>query len=106
MTEFAGHLPGLSAGEVEWRVLDFAAWGERVQVSVPVLTEAQSLALAARVRENARVYLKTLSVAQIVATLDKAVARLLDRDDPWRHKAEAVLPIVTGYDAEDRKSVV
>lgn len=100
MQEFAGHLPGLSTEEIEWRVLDFAAWGESVQVSVPVLSEAQALALAARVRENARAYLKTLSVAQIVATLDKAVARLLDRDDPWRRKAEAVLPIVTGYDAE------
>ena len=100
MVEFAGHLPGLSAAEVEWRVLDFAAWGESVQVSVPVLSEAQGLALATRVRENARVYLKTLPVAQIVAAIDRAVARLLDRDDPWRRKAEAVLPIVTGYDRE------
>ncbi|PZO01832.1 MAG: acyl-CoA reductase [Hyphomicrobiales bacterium] len=81
-------------------MLDFAAWGESVQVSVPVLSEAQALALAARVRENARSYLKTLSVAQIVVTIDKAVARLLDRDDPLRQKLEAILPIVTGYDRE------
>ncbi|PTM41003.1 acyl-CoA reductase [Bosea sp. 124] len=100
MTEFAGHLPGLSAAEVEWRVLDFAAWGESVQVSVPLLTEPQGCALAARIRENARAYLKTLPVAEIVSTIDKAVARLLDRNDPWRRKAEAVLPVVTGYDPE------
>ena len=100
MVEFAGHLPGLSASEVEWRVLYFAAWGESVEVSVPALSQAQALALAARVRENARVYLKTLPVAQIIATIDKAIARMLDQNDPWRRKAEAVLPIVTGYDRE------
>jgi len=98
--EHAGHLPGLPAGEVAWQTLRFCAWGEAVEIRVPLLTEAQSVALACRVRENARSYLKTLSVAQIVATIDKAVARLLDRDDPWRRKAEAVLPIVTGYDRE------
>lgn len=100
MIERAGHLPGLAAAEFEWRQLDFAAWGESVQVAVPVLAEAQARMLAAHVRENARSYLKTLPVAQIVATIDKAVARLLDRDDPWRRKAEAILPIVTGYDRE------
>lgn len=100
MIECAGHLPGLSTDEVEWRPLSFSAWGEAVEVRVPVLTEAQSVALAARVRENARGYLKTLPVAQIVATIDRVIARLLDRDDPWRRKAEAVLPVVTGYDRE------
>jgi hypothetical protein len=98
--EHAGHLPGLSAEEVAWRTLSFAAWGETAEVRVPELTEAQSVALASRVRENARGYLKTLPVTQIVATIDKAVARLLDRDGPWRRKAEAVLPVVTGYDRE------
>jgi hypothetical protein len=98
--ETAGHLPGLPAGEVAWRTLDFSAWGERVQVRVPELTAAQAGALAGHVREQARTYLRTLPVAQIVATLDAAIARLLDRDDPWRRRAEAVLPIVTGYDRE------
>jgi len=98
--EHAGHLPGLSAGDVEWRPLNFSAWGDTVEVRVPVLTEAQSAALASRVRENARAYLKTRSVTEIVATIDRAVARLLDRNDPWRRKAEAVLPVVTGYDRE------
>jgi hypothetical protein len=98
--EYAGHLPGLSTDEVEWRPLSFSAWGEAVEVRVPALTEAQSVALAARVRENARAHLKTRSVAGIVATIDKAVTRLLDRDDPWRRKVEAVLPVVTGYDRE------
>jgi siroheme synthase (precorrin-2 oxidase/ferrochelatase) len=72
--------------EVEWRTLGFSAWGETVDVRVPVLSEAQSTALAQRVRDNALAYLKTLDVAEIVAILDKAIARLLDRDDPWRQK--------------------
>lgn len=96
----AGHLPGIAAGEVTRRRLDFTAWGESVAVEVPVLDEAQAFALAAHVRANARSYLKTLPVAQIVATIDKAIARLLDREDPLRRQAEASLPVVTGYDAE------
>lgn len=32
--------------------------------------------------------------------VDKAIARLLDRESPHRRKAEALLPLVTGYDAE------
>ena len=99
-TEYAGHLPGLATGEVEWRTLSFNAWGEAVDVRVPLLTEAQSTALAQRVRDNARAYLKTLGVAEIVAILDRAIARLLDRDDPYRRKMEHLLPIVTGYDAD------
>jgi hypothetical protein len=100
MTEFAGHLPGLAIEEVEWRRLHFSAWGETVEVAVPMLSDAQSAALAGRVRENARSYLKTLTVTDIVAILNRAIARLLDRNDPWRQKAEALLPVVTGYDPE------
>ena len=100
MIETAGHLPGLPATEVAWRTLDFSAWGERAQVRVPELTAKQAGALAGHVREQARSYLRTLPVSQIVATLDAAIARLLDRDDPCRRRAEAVLPIVTGYDRE------
>lgn len=100
MTEFAGHLPGLPAGEVKWKALHFSAWGEAVEVRVPVLSEAQAAALAGRVRDNARTYLKTLRIAEITAIIDLAIARLLDRNDPWRQKAERLLPIVTGYDPE------
>ncbi|WNJ93757.1 acyl-CoA reductase [Bosea sp. 685] len=100
MTEFAGHLPSLPAGEVEWKTLHFSAWGEAAEIRVPMLSEAQATALAARVRNNARAYLKTLRIAEITAIIDQAIARLLDRNDPWRQKAERLLPIVTGYDPE------
>lgn len=100
MKEVAGHLPGLSADEVQWHTLSFNHRGERLEVSVPQLDDAQIKALAARIRTNARAYLHQLSVAQIIAIIDEAVARLIDRRHPLRIKAEKLLPIVTGYDAE------
>ncbi|UKJ74927.1 acyl-CoA reductase [Azospirillum brasilense] len=98
--ERAGHLPGLSADAVGWRTLTFRRGAETLDVAVPVLAEAQIAELATRVRTNARTYLRSRTVAEIAATIDRAVARLLDRDDPWRQKAERLLPLVTGYDAE------
>ncbi|MBY4888762.1 acyl-CoA reductase [Pantoea sp. DY-15] len=100
MKEVAGHLPGLSADEVQWHTLSFSRRGESLEVCVPQLDDAQIKALAARIRTNARAYLLQLSVAQIIAIIDEAVARLLDRQHPLRIKAEKLLPIVTGYDAE------
>ena len=47
-----------------------------------MLSAAQSEALAVRVRSNAQTYLSTLSVARIVAIIDEAIARLLDRNHP------------------------
>lgn len=100
MREFAGHLPGLSAEEVEWRPLTFRRGSDGVEVAVPMLNDAQIALVTERVREASRRYLKSLTVAQIAATIDRAIARLLDRDDPWRRKAERLLPLVTGYDPE------
>lgn len=100
MKEIAGHLPGLSADEVQWHTLSFNHHGESLDVSVPQLNDEQITALAARIRSNARAYLRQLSVAQIIAIIDEAVARLLDRHHPLRIKAEKLLPIVTGYDAD------
>ena len=98
--ERAGYLPGLSADEVEWRTLTFRRANQVLDVAVPVLDDAQIDRVAARVREASRAYLKSLTVAQIIAIIDRAIARLLDRGDPWRRKAEEILPLVTGYDAE------
>ena len=100
MREFAGHLPGLSADEVQWRTLSFNQHGESLEVCVPQLNDQQITALSARIRANARAYLSQLSVAQIIVIIDEAVARLLDRTHPLRIKAEKLLPMVTGYDAE------
>ncbi|WP_372827750.1 acyl-CoA reductase [Polaromonas sp.] len=100
LRETAGYLPGLRAEDVAWQTLIFDSKGGSVEVAVPVLTEAQIVALTQRVRSASGSYLKSLTVAQIVATIDKAIARLLDPADPWRQKADTLLPLVTGYDAE------
>ncbi|ORM61963.1 acyl-CoA reductase [Pantoea rodasii] len=101
MKEIAGYLPGcLSPADVQWRTLSFSHHGQHLDVDVPDLNSAQIAAVSAHVRDHARAYLKTLSVAKIVAIIDQAIARLLDRSHPLRRKAETLLPIVTGYDAE------
>ena len=100
LRESAGYLPGLTAEDVSWQTLVFAGQGHTLEVAVPVLSEAQSIALMDRVRAASRSYLKSLTLAQIVSTIDRAIARLLDPTDPWRQKADSLLPLVTGYDAE------
>lgn len=96
----AGWLPGLSEDEVRWQVLPFERDGVRLEVSVPMLTGAQMQALAYRVRDAADRHLRTMPVADIIDVIDRAMARLLDREDPCRQQAEAWLPVVSGYDAD------
>lgn len=96
----AGYLPGLRDDEVQWHPLAFERDGLRLEVSVPVLTGAQMLALADRVRAAADRHLRSMPVAEIIAAIDRAIVRLLDRDDPFRREAEAWLPVVSGYDAD------
>ncbi len=96
----AGYLPGLSDDEVQWHVLPFERNGTRLDVSVPMLSGAQMQALANRVRDAAAQHLRSMTVAQIIDVIDRAMARLLDRNDAYRQQAEAWLPVVSGYDAD------
>ncbi|MBL5976036.1 acyl-CoA reductase [Comamonas sp. NyZ500] len=97
----AGYLPGLGDEEVQWQTLDFESRdGQRLEVSVPVLTAPQMQALAARVRAAACAHLRPMPVAEIIDAVDRAMARLLDRNDTYRQQAEAWLPVVSGYDAD------
>lgn len=96
----AGYLPGLAAEEVQWQVLPFAQDGQGLEVAVPVLSAVQMQALAERVRRFSAEHLQAMTVSQIIDVIDRAIARLLDRDDPYRRQADALLPIVSGYDAE------
>ncbi|MEP9379284.1 acyl-CoA reductase [Aquabacter sp. CN5-332] len=100
MIEYAGHLPGLNRDDVRWRHVRHAAWGETVEIALPELDETQAQALCERVRAGARARLRRMEIARIVAAIDAAVARLLDRQHPLRRKAEDLLPVVTGYDRE------
>lgn len=96
----AGYLPGLSAHEVQWQILPFAQGDQRVEVSVPALSPQQMGTLAERVRRASAQHLKTMPVSEIISIIDRAVARLLDPNDPYRRQADALLPLVSGYDAE------
>nr|WP_315527017.1 acyl-CoA reductase [uncultured Achromobacter sp.] len=96
----AGYLPGLSPADVQWQVLPFEQDGQRVDVAVPVLTALQMQALAERVKRASAQHLKTMTVSEIITVIDRAIARLLDPNDPYRRQADALLPIVSGYDAE------
>ena len=100
----AGYLPGIDPGDVDWQVLTFEESGEHhntsLEVSVPVLSATQMNQLAARVRQASALHLKTMTVPQIIDVIDRAIARLLDRSDPYRQQAEALLPTVSGYDSE------
>lgn len=96
----AGYLPGIDPAEVDWQLLRFDHAATPLQVAVPVLTAAQMHALAGRVRQAAALHLRPMPVAQIIDVIDRAIARLLDRAGPWRQRAEALLPAVSGYDAE------
>ena len=97
----AGYLPGLGDDEVQWQTLDFESRdGQRLEVSVPVLTAPQMQALACRVRAAAAIHLRPMPVAKIIDAVDRAMARLLDRNDIYRQQAEAWLPVVSGYDAD------
>ncbi len=97
----AGYLPGLGDDEVQWQTLDFGSQdGQLLEVSVPVLTAPQMQALACRVRKAAATHLRPMPVAEIIDAIDRAMARLLDRNDIYRQQAEAWLPVVSGYDPD------
>ncbi len=96
----AGHLPGLDPAAVQWHTLRYAAQGGRLDVEVPLLSDAQMQALAARVRAAAQQVLQRMPVDAVIDLIARAVARLLDAQDPVRRELDALLPIVTGFDPE------
>ncbi|MDA0340247.1 MAG: acyl-CoA reductase [Proteobacteria bacterium] len=100
MLERAAFLPGLNADALQWEAHRFDRAGSDLTVLLPVLGKGEIEAVATHVRHQARKHLKTFPVARIVDAIDRAIARLLDRQDPYRRKMEDLLPIITGYDRE------
>src|SRR5690606_21948075 len=84
------------AEELAWETLSFG----KLEVRVPLASPQQLRAVGRHVRAAAAQHLRTLPVSRIVEIVDAAVARLLDRGDPFRREAERLLPAVTGFDAE------
>src|SRR5690554_3852488 len=96
----AGYSPGLCAKEVEWDTRLFHAHGKSVEVTLPRLTPAQLQAVARCVRAAAREHLAPMPVMEVVDVIDRVIARMLDIHNPARREMEALLPVVTGFDAE------
>ena len=100
LTWRAGHLPGVDAADVRWQVLPFTAHGRELRVEMPVLTGTQVQALARSVRAAARERLQAMPVDGVIDVIDAVVSRLLDPTDRRRQELDALLPLVTGFDAE------
>lgn len=92
----AGHVPPAFAQAVQWRAMDIGG----VPIELPWLPPEAMAGLASHVRQAARAQLATLRVSDIIELIDRATARLLDVADPLRREADALLPQVTGFDAE------
>ena len=100
MTLRAGYLPRINADDVEWQTLTYDRDGQTIEVSVPLLSDEQMKDLSERIKEASRQHLKSMAVSDITASIDAAIARLLDRNDTYRQQAEEYLPLITEYDAE------
>ena len=96
----AGHLPGPPPEGLRWHTLAFEAQGRKAEIEVPAPDAGQMRAIAGDVRAAARRHLHHRPVDSLIATLDRAVARLLDPTDPRRRRADDLLPVVTGFDPE------
>ena len=96
----AAYLPGLDLHAVQWQTLTFGEGAPRVNLHVPRLTPEQLQALARHVRTQGGAQIRALTVAQIIAAIDRAIAHLLDAQDPYRQQLDQLLPLITGFDAE------
>lgn len=96
----AGYLPRLRDDEVRWKRLQLGTPNDALTVEVPELSTEQYKTLANRIRQASRTHLKSLPVSDIVRTIDTAIARLLNAQDPYRQALERLLPRATGFDAD------
>ncbi|WP_172794009.1 acyl-CoA reductase [Sporosarcina sp. HYO08] len=98
--ERAGYFTGLNEEDVKYEIREFQGHGKTLQVEVPVVTTEQLLQIAEGVKTASDHILKSFSVSELVRIIDEVIARLLDRDNLYRQKAEELLPIITGFDEE------
>lgn len=99
-SEQAGYLAGLDPNAIEWVPQIYTAKGHSLTVQLPHLNSEQIADLASHVARQSKNQLKSLPLDQIVDAIDRTIARLLDRNDPYRRKMDELLPIVTGYAPE------
>ena len=99
-TEKAGHVPRFLADEISWKKLEFPENSISLALEVPVLTAEQCDRLTGHIKTNSAGFLKEQTTNVIIELIDAAIERFLNRDDPVRQKAEQLLPLITGFDAE------
>jgi hypothetical protein len=99
MKEFAGYIPDI--GEtIETKILSFKGKTGEVEVEMPHLSPEQLEKVMTKVKKASSEHLKTFSVSEILGIIEQAIEQFLNRGSVYRKKAEEILPIVTGYDAE------
>jgi hypothetical protein len=72
----------------------------RIRLRIPIMTRALVEELADRLKKNREEYLAELPIERIIAILDEASRRWLDRDYPYRQLALRTIPVVTGLSTE------
>ncbi len=98
MIERAGYIPDIVGLTPEYETLTFHTGSKHLEVKVPLLSLEQQSELVKQVRHHSCSILKQLKVTEIVEIISDVIEQLLDRTNPYRQKAEELLPIVTGYD--------
>jgi len=99
MREIVGYLPKMEDEKIEYKKWRVGAANE-LELLIPHLTETQLEKIAVKVKQASMDVLKTYSIYEIINIIDRVIEQLLDRTNPYRKKAEALLPILTGYDRE------
>ena len=100
LIEQAGHVPDFLIDDIKWQQLIFSNNSQSLNVNVPILTATQCQILSDHIKLNNTQFLKKQNTTAIIELIDKAIERLLNRSDPFRLKAEKLLPVVTGFDPE------
>ena len=95
----AGYVPGISHEELAWHTLEYRENDSRLEVKVPILTQAQMLTVTQNVKNACNAQIKTMDVSEIVRVIDQAILRLLDVNNEDRKCIDTLLPIATGMDA-------
>jgi hypothetical protein len=89
----AGHLPGLEPADVQWHACTSPRTGARCRSRCRCSPGADAGPGAPRRRRRGRQALQPLPVSDIVAIIDRAIARLLDPRDPVRRQLDDLLPV-------------
>ena len=100
LIETAGHVPIFEANDIKRQKLYFSDHEKSLEIYVPILSSSQCQDLCKHVSANSNNFLKRQTTNNIIELIDKAIERLLNRNDPYRQKIEKLLPIVTGFSSE------